>query len=64
MPDDRKLERLEIRNDELLSRIQRIERHFSERERFWAKVSERAFLVGAMVVASVAAVTVAGRCER
>jgi hypothetical protein len=64
MADDRKLERLENRNDELLTRIQEIERYLCKRERFWGKVSERAFLVGAMTVASVAAVLVAGRRER
>ncbi|HWH21001.1 MAG TPA: hypothetical protein VN671_10735 [Solirubrobacterales bacterium] len=64
MADDRKLERLENRNDELLSRIQRIERSLSERERFWRKVSDRAFVVGTMAVTSVAAVMVAARRER
>jgi hypothetical protein len=63
MADDWKLERLENRNDELLSRIQWIEGYLSKRERFWGKVSERAFLVGAMTVASVVAVTVAARRE-
>ncbi|HEX3359922.1 MAG TPA: hypothetical protein VHS74_02920 [Solirubrobacterales bacterium] len=61
MTDDWKVDRPDGRLEELDNRIRRVENYLSGRERYWAKVSERAFLAGAMVSATVAAVVIAER---
>jgi hypothetical protein len=63
MTDDRELERLENRNEEITSDVRRIERYLSGRERFWVKMGDRAFIVGAIFTAAIAALVIAERRE-
>jgi hypothetical protein len=61
MSDERSTERLEDRIAEVRSGVRRIEDHLAERERFWNRARERAFLVGAMILVAVGAVVVSDR---
>lgn len=61
MANDWELKSLERRVEVLDRKIRWVERYLENRERFWAKMTERAILVGSMTIATVTAVVVADR---